>query len=158
MAQIQGLSAEAEEEQGKQGRRSLPGGDQAGTEETWSTLRQAAELLYFLERKSEATRLWTELPTSSTDFLVQAAEIAIRHRDERGALDLAQKAKAANPNDYRASLLLAKMLNANKSQNEAETVLREAIGANPLDSRPVERIDRVPQLDQTVGEGREGGA
>jgi predicted Zn-dependent protease len=98
------------------------------------TLRRASDLLYFLNRKDESTKLWTELGTASTDLLLQAATGALRHNDRKGALDLAQKAKAANPGDPQASLLLAQMLMVNQRFGDAETELRETIAADPLNS------------------------
>ena len=49
------------------------------------------------------------------------------------ALNLARKAKEANPDDFRASLLLVRMLIANQRQVEAEKELRAAVNANPSD-------------------------
>jgi cellulose synthase operon protein C len=99
-------------------------------------IRRATDLLYATDRKAEVTQLWTQLPTTTiagSDLQRQVSVEALRNRDYEGALDLARKAKAANPNDFRESLLLVQMLIANQRQAEAETELREAVDATPAD-------------------------
>ena len=100
------------------------------------TIRRATDLLYATNHDDEVVQLWTQLSMTSTagsDLLRQGSFEAFRNRDYKGALELARKAKAANPDDFRATLFLVRMLIANQLQDEAEKELREAVDANPLD-------------------------
>ena len=115
------------------------------------TLRKATDLLYFLERKADATKLWTELASPSTGWLRQAAAGAIRNNDKEGALELARKAKASNPKDFQASLLLAQTLAANQRHAEAETELRDSVAADRLD---VERWSKLIQFQSSMKQWR----
>ena len=92
----------------------------------WSTPRKTTKL-------SSSGLSFPRTATAGSDLLRQGSFEALRKRDNEGALKLAQKAKEANPDDFRASLLLVRMLIANQQQVEAEKVLREAVNANPSD-------------------------
>jgi len=99
------------------------------------TIRRATDLVY-ATKDDEVVQLWTQLFTNTTagsDLLRQGSFEALRKRDNEQALKLAQKAKEANPDDFRASLLLVRMLIANQRQVEAEKELRAAVNANPSD-------------------------
>ena len=100
-------------------------------------IRRATDLLYVTNHDDEVIKFWTQSPMTSTagsDLLRQVSAEAFRNQKYKGALELARKAKAANPDDFRETLFLVRMLVANQLQDEAEKELREAVDATPLDS------------------------
>src|SRR5271157_364775 len=101
------------------------------------TIRRATALLYAMGRKDKAIELWTQLstptPAGSAQLRQGSIEALLRYRDNEGALELARKAKEANPNDVRGSYFLTQILTANGRQDEAKTELRKAVDAAPLD-------------------------
>ncbi len=112
------------------------------------TIRRATDLLYVTNHNDEVIKFWTQSPNASTagsDLLRQVSAEAFRNREYKGALEgaleLARKAKEANPNDFRETLFLVQMLIANQRQDEAEKELREAVNATPLD--PARRVALV---------------
>jgi len=112
------------------------------------TIRRATDLLYVTNHNDEVIKFWTQSPNASTagsDLLRQVSAEAFRNREYKGALEgaleLAQRAKEANPDDFRETLFLVQMLIANQRQDEAEKELREAVNATPLD--PARRIALV---------------
>ena len=112
------------------------------------TIRRATDLLYVTNHNDEVIKFWTQSPKASTagsDLLRQVSAEAFRNREYKGALEgaleLARKAKEANPNDFRETLFLVQMLIANQRQDEAEKELREAVNGTPLD--PAWRIALV---------------
>ena len=114
-------------------------------------IRQATDLLYATGRNKEAISLWTELSTTGaagSALLLQCSLEALRHRDLEGALELARKAKAANPNDdFQVRRWLALRLIDKQLLTDAENELREAVAAVPLD--PARRIALVELLTLT---------
>ena len=113
-------------------------------------IRQATDLLYATGRNKEAISLWTELSTTGAAggaLLLQCSLEALRHRDLEGALELARKAKAANPNDFQVRRWLALRLIDKQLLTDAENELREAVAAVPLD--PARRIALVELLTLT---------
>ncbi len=100
-----------------------------------ATIRRASDLVY-ATKDDEVLQLWTQLFTNTTagsGLLRQGSFEALRKRDNEQALKLAQKAKEANPGDFRATLLLVQMLIANQQQARAEKELRAAVQASPAD-------------------------
>lgn len=100
------------------------------------TICRATDLLYATEGKGEVIPLWTRLSTTSaagSALLLQGSLEALRHRDLEGALELARKAKAANPNDFQVRLWLARWLIDKQLPTDAENELREAVAAVPSD-------------------------
>ncbi len=115
------------------------------------TLRRATDLLYATERKGEVISLWTQLSTTSdagSVLLLQGSLEAFRHSDLEGALDLARKAKAANPDDLQVRTWLARLLIDKKLPRDAENELREYVQADPLD--PKRWIEMVRFLASTM--------
>ncbi len=99
-------------------------------------IRRATDLLYVTNHDDEVIKFWTQSSMTSTagsDLLRQVSDEAVRNQKYKGALELARKAKAANPDDFRGTLFLVRMLVANQLQDEAEKELREAVAAVPLD-------------------------
>ena len=113
-------------------------------------IRRATDLLYATGRNQEAMSLWTELSTTSaagSALLLQCSLEALRHRDLEGALELARKAKAANPNDFQVRRWLALRLIDKQLLTDAENELREAVAAVPSD--PARRTALVEFLTLT---------
>ena len=100
-----------------------------------ANIRRATDLLYKAERLSEVTQLWSQLPTVTFlggNLQQQVIDETLRNRDYERALDLARKAKAANPDDFRARLVLVQVILASQRpdcQAEAEAELRDAVNA-----------------------------
>ena len=105
------------------GQRSLP------------IIRRATDLLYEAGRRSEVTQLWNQLPTATllgSNLQQQVTREALRNRDFERAIDLARKAIAANPDDFRERYWLVLVLLASQHpdcQAEAEAELRGAVNA-----------------------------
>ncbi|HYT87192.1 MAG TPA: tetratricopeptide repeat protein [Gemmataceae bacterium] len=99
-------------------------------ERTPDVVRRTLQLLYQRQRytdASEVLRKFTERQSLSGDLQWFAADLSLRAKDHGRALDLAQKAVAANPKDYREHIWLAQVLRAVGKQAEAEPVLRQAL-------------------------------
>ncbi len=118
------------------------------------TIRRATDLLYVTNHDDEVIK-FSQSPMTSTagsDLLRQVSAEAFRNQRYKGALELARKAKAANPDDFRETLFLVRMLVANQLQDEAEKELREAADATPLDSARwialVEFLTSTKQLEK----------
>jgi tetratricopeptide (TPR) repeat protein len=97
---------------------------------TLDVIHQATDRLYAAGRSSEVAQLWSQLPAATLaggNLQQQVLEDAVKHRDFDQALELARKAKAANPYDLRQHLRLAQVLIASQRQEEAEAELREAV-------------------------------
>ncbi len=112
------------------------------------TIRRATDLLYVTGHNDEVIQFWTQSPsarTASSELLRQVSIEAFRNQKYEGALgaalELARRAKAANPDDFRETRFLVQMLLANQRQEEAEKVYREAVNAAPSD--PARRVALV---------------
>ena len=98
-------------------------------------IRRATDLLYEAGRPTEVTQLWNQLPTETLfrgNLQYQVAAEVLRNRDYSRAIDLAHKATAANPGDYRARLGLVEALLASPdpaNHAKAEVELRGAVDA-----------------------------
>ena len=98
-------------------------------------IRRATDLLYEAGRPTEVTQLWNQLPTETLfrgNLQHQVAAEVLRNRDYSRAIDLAHKATAANPGDYRARLGLVEALLASPdpaNHAKAEIELRGAVDA-----------------------------
>jgi tetratricopeptide (TPR) repeat protein len=123
------------------GQRSLP------------IIRRVTDLLYKSGRSSEVTKLWNQLPSvtlSEGNLQHQVIAQAINHQDFECAIDLARKAKVANPDDFQSRLLLVEVLLKSqrpKCQDDAEAELRDALNAARFD--PDRWIALVGFLAQT---------
>ena len=104
-------------------------------ERSLAIIRRATDLLYEAGRSSEVTQLWNQLPTATllgSNLQQQVTAEALRNRDYERALDLARKAVAANPDDFRERLWLVQVLLASQRPDrlaEAEAELRGAVNA-----------------------------
>jgi len=116
------------------------------------TIRLATSLLYAegrdkskeAESKDKLKQLSTKLSeTTSAGSELQRlfADVALNNRDNESALQLAQKAKEANPDDFRQVRFLVDMLVASQRLADAEKELRAAVEKSPLD--PTRRVALV---------------
>ena len=112
-----------------------------------NTVGRATDLLYKADNKEELAQLRNLLLQASIELLPTAAEVAVRNKDKLGALQLAQAAKNAHPNEFQVAYFLARMLVINGQLAEAESVLREAVNAVPAD--PERRVVLVTFLTDT---------
>jgi cellulose synthase operon protein C len=99
-------------------------------------IRRAADRLYDAGRPTEVTQLWNQLPTATllgSSLQQQVTAEAVRKGDYDRALELARKAVAANPDDFRERLWLVQVLLASQQRPdrlaEAEAELRSAVNA-----------------------------
>jgi tetratricopeptide (TPR) repeat protein len=100
-------------------------------------IRRATDLLYASGHPTDVTQLWNQLPASTIgglDLQQQVTAEAFRNRDYERAAELAQKAKAASPNDFLKRIQLVQVLLASQRRDEAEAELRSAISAARGDS------------------------
>ena len=99
-------------------------------------MRETVKLLYKYKRESEAPDLFRSIPAESQlagDLERQLVALAVASKDFQRAEEIARKAVAAKPADFRERLLLVNTLLAGEHRSEAETVIREAIDLSKND-------------------------
>ena len=90
--------------------------------------------LYLRQRYNDADRVLRQFgdqPALAQEAARLGAELAIRNRESKRAVDLAKKANGAESRDYRVQLWLANLLWLAGQPFEAEQVLREALLVTP---------------------------
>jgi tetratricopeptide (TPR) repeat protein len=96
--------------------------------------RRATELLFASDHPQEIAQLWNQLGAGGTaglDLQGQVTEEVLRKGDSDLALDLARKAKAADPKDLLKRIQLVHILVASGHRDDAELELREAVKVAP---------------------------
>jgi len=118
-------------------------------------IRRATDRLYDAGRPADVTQLWNQLPTATlmgNSLQQQVTAEAVRKGDYDRALELARKAVAANPGDFRERLWLVQVLLAGQRPDrldEAEAELRGAINAVRANPDPDRWMILVQFLAQT---------
>ena len=99
-------------------------------------IRRATDLLYEAGRPTEVTQLWNQLPTATLLGAICSSRLLPRRYAiviTSARLDLARKAKAANPGDFRAAARararFSWLVRARIASAEAEAELRVAVNA-----------------------------
>jgi predicted Zn-dependent protease len=99
-------------------------------------IRRTTDLLYASGHSTEVSLLWNLLPAATSggvDLQQQLATEAFRNRDYELALDLAQKAKVADPKDFLKRVQVVQVLLASQRRVEAEAELRSAVRVAPAE-------------------------
>ncbi len=99
-------------------------------------VRRLIELLFLAGRGSEALEIYSHIPAIGQQpggLEQMMSEVALRHRDIRQAEELARKAVAASPGDFRARVWLVNLLIGEGRRDEAEVILRDAVAADKAD-------------------------
>ncbi|QEH39214.1 tetratricopeptide repeat protein (plasmid) [Aquisphaera giovannonii] len=125
-------------------------------------ISRATDLLYASGRSDEVSQFWDKLPAASvTDASPQDRVIldVTSRGDYQRAIDLATKARDANPEELLRWIRLAQVYVADKKPEKAEAVFREAIQARPADpdrwNNLVQFLAQTAQLDaaeRAIGE------
>jgi tetratricopeptide (TPR) repeat protein len=95
-----------------------------------SILRRIVQLLFATGQGNEALALYNRYPLAAQlagDLGRLTAQVAIENKDFQKAEEIARKAVAANPNDYRERIFLVQILLASSKLDEAEAELRRSI-------------------------------
>ena len=96
------------------------------------------------------TQLWNRLPTTTIiggNLQRQVTAEALRNRDFDRAVELANRAVEANPNDFRERIWLVQVLMDSHRENDAEAAMRKAVDL--ARSEPDRWIALVQFLAQT---------
>jgi tetratricopeptide (TPR) repeat protein len=99
-----------------------------------AVIRRVTELLHLSGHSTEIAQLWNQLGNGGGAGLdlqrLVTAEV-LRNHEYDLAVELARKAKAADPKDYVKRLQLVMILMQNQHRDEAEIELRDAVKAAP---------------------------